>query len=104
MFGEESTQEQVYAATSEHLVREVMQGYNGTILAYGQTGSGKTYSMMGQTSAPHLPGIVPRCLEAILGQAHADKTKDYLVMCSFLELYNEELRDLLRPAKKLELR
>jgi type II secretory ATPase GspE/PulE/Tfp pilus assembly ATPase PilB-like protein len=66
-----------------------MQGYNGTIFAYGQTGSGKTHTMMGALKHQHEQGIIPRCFESILEPAKADKTKDYLIMCSYVELYNE---------------
>ena len=66
-----------------------MQGYNGTVLAYGQTGSGKTYSMMGDLKDEGAKGIIPRCFESILESAKGDKSKDYLVMCSYVELYNE---------------
>ena len=47
VFPSETSQTAIYDATSRHLTKEVLQGYNGTIFAYGQTGSGKTYTMMG---------------------------------------------------------
>ena len=45
--------------------------------------------MMGSIASERDQGIIPRCFEAILSQAHGDNSKDYLVMCSFVELYNE---------------
>lgn len=87
------------------LVADVVEGYNGTIFAYGQTGSGKTYTMMGSSKSQEEKGIIPRCFQSILERAKADSSKDFLIMCSFIELYNEEIRDLLGASKqKLELR
>ena len=74
--------------TGEKLVNDVMQGYNGTILAYGQTGSGKTYTMMGNPKNPEETGIIPRCFELVLKNAKSTSSKDFLVMCSYIELYN----------------
>ena len=64
-----------------------MEGYNGTILAYGQTGSGKTYTMMGYETDEKI-GLIPRCFELILSMAQSTSKKDYLVMCSYIEIYN----------------
>jgi kinesin family protein 11 len=77
----------------------VLDGYNCTIFAYGQTGTGKTYTMTGDMSDnfgsyADFAGIIPRVLYKLferLGKADGDRS----VKCSFIELYNEELRDLL---------
>jgi hypothetical protein len=75
----------------------------GTIFAYGQTGSGKTFSMMGGDShADENRGIVPRLNEEMFQVIHdtATETTKYLVTVSYLEIYNEMIRDLLNPSDK----
>lgn len=106
LFVEDAQQLEIYQRTCLKLVSDVVEGYNGTIFAYGQTGSGKTYTMMGNSKNSEEKGIIPRCFESILEKAKADSSKDFLIMCSFIELYNEEIRDLLHPncKQKLELR
>ncbi|KAG0028064.1 Kinesin-like protein kif21b, partial [Podila clonocystis] len=88
VFDEESTQKKVYEECAKELVERFLEGFNVTILAYGQTGSGKTYT------------IVPRAAHAIFsslnGQKEQDATLEFQVFVSFLELYNEELIDLLQ--------
>lgn len=79
----------------------MLTGYNCTIFAYGQTGTGKTYTMSGDmTSTLGLlsdeAGIIPRVLHALFNKLEAEETENN-VRCSFIELYNEELRDLLSP-------
>ncbi|GBG28938.1 Kinesin, putative [Hondaea fermentalgiana] len=71
------------------LVQSALDGHNVCIFAYGQTGSGKTHTMSNHTGAD--PGIIPRALELILRE-HSQKPR-----LSLLEIYNEELRDLLAP-------
>ncbi len=77
----------------------MLQGYNCTIFAYGQTGTGKTYTMSGDMSdtlglLSDSAGIIPRVLHSLFGKLEADEAETS-VKCSFIELYNEELRDLL---------
>ena len=72
-----------------------MQGYNGTIFAYGQTGTGKTFTITGVPKDSKLKGIMPRSFEAIFQHIECDSSKEYLVRASYLEIYNEEIRDLL---------
>ncbi|KAI9499210.1 hypothetical protein BDB00DRAFT_223398 [Zychaea mexicana] len=86
-------------------MQKFMDGFNATILAYGQTGSGKTYSMgtgLENTNDPENEGIVPRCIlelfEKLQERADQDPEYNYEVAVSFLELYNEELIDLLNPS------
>ena len=78
------------------MVESVIKGYNGTIFAYGQTGCGKTHTMLGVPDDPNLRGIIPNCFAHIFG--FIDEKNDgmkFLVRCSYLEIYNEEIHDLL---------
>ena len=76
------------------MVDAVLEGFNGTIFAYGQTGCGKTHTMMGP---PDDKGVIPNSVEQIFCnvETRSSVKMEYLVRCSFLEIYNEEIRDLL---------
>jgi kinesin family protein 3/17 len=86
----------VYDESAFPLVESVIKGYNGTIFAYGQTGCGKTHTMLGVPNDMQLRGIIPNCFAQIFGfiDEMADDMK-FLVRCSYLEIYNEEIHDLL---------
>ncbi len=90
-----SEQEDIFLETAYPIIDNVLQGYNGTIFAYGQTGTGKTFTINGVPKDPKLKGIMPRAFEAIFKQIECDSSKEYLVRASYLEIYNEEIRDLL---------
>ncbi|EPB81184.1 hypothetical protein HMPREF1544_12106 [Mucor circinelloides 1006PhL] len=102
------SQADVYQSCIQPLFDQFVNGYNATILAYGQTGSGKTYSMGTSTtadlSAEHV-GIVPRFAENLFNwvecqQNQCDNNTQYSVKVSFLELYNEDIIDLLNTNNK----
>ncbi|KAI5858375.1 P-loop containing nucleoside triphosphate hydrolase protein [Tricharina praecox] len=98
-FGPEADQQRIYDNVVQPLLNEVLDGYNCTIFAYGQTGTGKTYTMTGDMSDNYgsyadFAGIIPRALHKLFEKLGKDKD-DTSVKCSFIELYNEELRDLL---------
>ncbi|KAM5216465.1 kinesin-like protein KIF19 isoform 2-T2 [Hipposideros larvatus] len=98
-----ATQEMVYQATTKSLIKGVISGYNATVFAYGPTGCGKTYTMLG---TDHEPGIYVRTLNDLF-RAIEETSNDmeYEVSMSYLEIYNEMIRDLLNPALGyLELR
>ena len=76
-----------------------MEGYNGTIFAYGQTGTGKTFTMEG-VPTPELKGIIPRTIEWIFNNIKNYTNRQFLVRVSFVEIYNEEVRDLLNKNVK----
>lgn len=96
VFDTDSTQVDIYNETARPIVDKVLQGYNGTILAYGQTGTGKTYTMSGAKTPPQLRGIIPNTFAHIFGYiAKADENQKFLVRATYLEIYNEEVRDLL---------
>lgn len=95
VFGAESDQEMVYEGVAKNLLDEMLQGYNCTVFAYGQTGTGKTYTMSGDISSiiSENAGIIPRTLNDLFKTLSTKQ--EYSVKISFIELYNEELRDLL---------
>ena len=94
VFGMYSTQEQVFEQVVRPIVDEVLAGFNCTIFAYGQTGTGKTHTMEGDINCEENAGIVPRSVKSILEQLE-NSGSEFTIRVSFLELYNEELRDLL---------
>ncbi|XP_064378887.1 kinesin-like protein KIF19 isoform X1 [Dromaius novaehollandiae] len=102
-FDSTATQETVYRATTRGLIASIISGCNATVFAYGPTGCGKTYTMLGTDREP---GIYARTLGDLF-QAIEDTSgdMDYEVSMSYLEIYNETIRDLLNPSLGyLELR
>ncbi|XP_066916698.1 kinesin-II 95 kDa subunit-like [Clytia hemisphaerica] len=101
-----SKQRDLYDETFSELVESVLNGYNGTIFAYGQTGTGKTFTMEGVRSDPTMRGVIPNSFDHIF--THISRTQDqqYLVRASYLEIYQEEVKDLLSKdhKRKLELK
>ncbi|XP_043477784.1 kinesin-like protein KIF3A isoform X1 [Leptopilina heterotoma] len=96
VFDTNTSQVDIYNETARPIVDKVLQGYNGTIFAYGQTGTGKTYTMSGAKTSPQLRGIIPNTFAHIFGHiAKADENQKFLVRATYLEIYNEEVRDLL---------
>ncbi|KAM0786698.1 hypothetical protein ACM66B_002142 [Microbotryomycetes sp. NB124-2] len=97
VFGPDADQVMIYNDVARPILDEVLRGYNCTIFAYGQTGTGKTYTMEGDLSLARgistSAGIIPRTLYSLFAKLAEDKS-DFSVRCSFVELYNEELRDL----------
>ncbi len=102
----ETTQREVYDQVAFPIVDSIFQGYNGTVFAYGQTGCGKTFTMMGIVTDPNLKGIIPNAFSHIFGFIKTEgESKKFLVRCSFVEIYNEEIRDLLGDStKKLDIK
>ncbi|XP_077034189.1 kinesin-like protein KIF15 [Agelaius phoeniceus] len=103
----ETTQESVFSSVAKNIVESCMNGYNGTIFAYGQTGSGKTFTMMGPSDSDNfthsLRGVIPRSFEYLFFLIEREKEKagsgkSFLCKCSFIEIYNEQIFDLLDSA------
>lgn len=101
-YGWKATQEQIFNETAKPILESVMQGYNGTIFAYGQTGTGKTYTMEGRDTDAD-KGIIPRAIEWIFSNIKNYTNQQFLVRGSFVEIYNEEVRDLLSKNTKAKL-
>ncbi|KAK8854531.1 hypothetical protein IAR55_003270 [Kwoniella newhampshirensis] len=106
VFGPEADQTMIFNEVAEGMLDEVLAGYNCTIFAYGQTGTGKTYTMQGDLELTNLnapkstAGIVPRVLHRLFSLLENSANTEYSVKCSYIELYNEELRDLLATEYK----
>ena len=94
VLGPNSTNAEAYQVIAADLVSKAVEGFNATVFAYGQTGSGKTWTMMGDTDE-QTPGIIPQALHAMFQQISQKRDMDCLIRCSFLELYNECINDLL---------
>uniref|UniRef100_A0A8U7NIG6 Kinesin-like protein n=1 Tax=Corvus moneduloides TaxID=1196302 RepID=A0A8U7NIG6_CORMO len=101
-----SKQVELYDETFRPLVDSVLQGFNGTIFAYGQTGTGKTYTMEGVRGDPEKRGVIPNSFDHIFTHISRSQNQQYLVRASYLEIYQEEIRDLLSKdqSKRLELK
>ncbi|EMC94377.1 hypothetical protein BAUCODRAFT_35587 [Baudoinia panamericana UAMH 10762] len=104
VFSPAADQGMIFEEVVAPILDEVLAGFNCTIFAYGQTGTGKTYTMSGDIMdtlpLPDAAGIVPRVLHWLFERLCGDGTQEQTensVKCSFIELYNEELRDLLAP-------
>ncbi|CAM9140129.1 unnamed protein product [Chrysoparadoxa australica] len=105
-FAQGTQQHEIYEDCVAPLVDAFFEGFNATILAYGQTGSGKTYTM-GSASSARLSdedqGILPRVIANMFDMIQSSKENSsvnisYIVKCQFLEIYGEDLKDLLDPA------
>ncbi|KAF7363487.1 Kinesin heavy chain [Mycena sanguinolenta] len=91
-------QTEVFDYGVKDIVKDVLDGYNGTVFAYGQTGSGKTFTMMGDIESEEYRGIIPRITEQIFQSiVESDAHLEYLVKVSYMEIYLEKIRDLLAP-------
>lgn len=111
VFGASTKQIDVYRSVVCPILDEVIMGYNCTIFAYGQTGTGKTFTMEGERSPNEeytweedpLAGIIPRTLHQIFEKL-TDNGTEFSVKVSLLEIYNEELFDLLNPSSDVSER
>eukprot|EP00040_Diaphanoeca_grandis_P024204 m.132813 g.132813 ORF g.132813 m.132813 type:complete len:788 (-) comp29632_c0_seq3:90-2453(-) len=100
-------QADIYDESVHPIVEDVIRGFNGTVFAYGQTGTGKTWTMEGDRKNPEQRGVIPRAFQHIFDQiGKAKEGQQYLVRASYLEIYAEEIRDLLSKnhEQKLDLR
>ncbi|KAG4155259.1 hypothetical protein ERO13_D03G101000v2 [Gossypium hirsutum] len=101
-FPDSTTQHEVYTTTTAELVEEVLQGRNGSVFCYGATGAGKTYTMLGTLENPGVMVLAIKDLFTSIRQRSFDG--NHVVQLSYLEVYNETVRDLLSPGRPLVLR
>ncbi|XP_066395400.1 kinesin-like protein KIN-12E isoform X1 [Miscanthus floridulus] len=103
------SQEKLFRVVGLPMVENCMSGYNGCLFAYGQTGSGKTYTMMGELTKlgnelSKDAGLTPRIFKYLFRRINEEEERrreenlKYICKCSFLEIYNEQITDLLEPS------
>ncbi|KAI1119115.1 P-loop containing nucleoside triphosphate hydrolase protein [Nemania sp. NC0429] len=108
VFSPAADQNMIYEHVVQPILEEMLSGYNCTIFAYGQTGTGKTYTMSGDMNdtfglLSDAAGIIPRVLHSLFSKLGGEDTESF-VKCSFIELYNEELRDLMSVEENAKLK
>ncbi|CAG9318537.1 unnamed protein product [Blepharisma stoltei] len=96
VFSEYSSNEEVFESIAKPFVLNALNGINTTIFAYGQTSSGKTYTIRGN---PENPGIIPLSIREIFSAIQNQPEREFLLRVSYLEVYNEQVNDLLDPTK-----
>lgn len=98
VYGPDCTQQQLHEDSTQFLVSQVIDGFNGTAFVYGQTGSGKTHTMMGDVTNPAHCGVVPRSIKQVFDYAKEADLDSFNIKMSLLEIYNENVHDLLNPS------
>ncbi|CAD1473299.1 unnamed protein product, partial [Heterotrigona itama] len=100
VFSPDISQEEFYNTAVKDMVKNIFKGYNITILAYGQTGSGKTYSMGTNYVEEENMGVIPRAVNDIFDMILLKEDWNFKVTVSFMELYQEQLYDLLTDKQR----
>ncbi|XP_041502833.1 chromosome-associated kinesin KIF4 isoform X1 [Microtus oregoni] len=104
VFDPSTEQEEVFNTAVAPLIKGIFKGYNATVLAYGQTGSGKTYSMGGAYTAEQehesTIGVIPRVIQLLFQEINKKSDFEFTLKVSYLEIYNEEILDLLCPSRE----
>jgi len=97
----DASQDLAYDSIAKPVTLDILNGFNGVLMAYGQTGSGKTHTIFGSKPAGELnyqSGIVPRAVHHIFDYIKQNPNKaQFRVTISFLEIYMEQITDLLLP-------
>lgn len=106
-----TTQPQVFDIVGQPFIKDILQGYNGTIFVYGLSGTGKSYTMTGYSDIidnitdstailwkdPKDMGLVPRIVQALFKEIYKQEDFEFSLQVSYLEIYMEKIRDLLNP-------
>ena len=94
VFDVDASNSTVYETAAKPLILASMEGFNATLFASGVTSAGKTYTMLGNEE---VDGIMTLAFQDVFDYIEEHPEREFLLRCSFLELYNEKLRDLLVP-------
>jgi hypothetical protein len=98
------SQKDVYDQVGTYVLKNIFSGYNGCIMAYGQSGSGKTHTMMGSAEHPDEMGLIPRLCIELFERIQLAPNLKFNVELSYLEIYAEQIRDLINPENTKNLR
>ncbi|KAL2743039.1 kinesin-like protein KIF18A [Vespula maculifrons] len=102
IFGDSSTNNDIFEGTTKDLISSLLNGYNCSVFAYGATGAGKTHTMLGSTNDP---GITYRTVAELFSQIESQSRHyEFNLGVSYLEIYNENVQDLLHKSEQLHLR
>lgn len=96
MFDEDFKSDQIFDTLVKPIVDDCINGFNGSVMAYGQTSSGKTHVMLGSEDDP---GIISLAVNEIFTEIQCSKNREFLVRCSYLEIYNEKINCLLDKSR-----
>ncbi|GBG77218.1 hypothetical protein CBR_g23545 [Chara braunii] len=101
VFGPEIKTEEIYRTHIQDIILNSIDGFNATVFAYGQTSSGKTFTMRGGAAES---GIIPLAVQDVFVNSESGTDREYLIRVAYMEIYNEEINDLLAPeSKKLQV-
>ncbi|KAJ0716663.1 putative plus-end-directed kinesin ATPase [Helianthus annuus] len=101
IFREDCKTAEVYESRTKAIVSAAIGGFNGTVFAYGQTNSGKTHTMRGSSVEP---GVIPLAVHDLFDMIQQEIDREFLLRMSYMEIYNEEINDLLAPEhRKLQI-
>ncbi|KAI3505372.1 hypothetical protein L1887_27484 [Cichorium endivia] len=101
IFREDCRTVDVYESRTKAIVSAAIGGFNGTVFAYGQTNSGKTHTMRGSSVEP---GVIPLAVHDLFDMIQQEMDREFLLRMSYMEIYNEEINDLLAPEhRKLQI-
>eukprot|EP01035_Chromulina_nebulosa_P025653 gene25653-33500_t len=97
LFQPENTNEEIFTSVVQSVVAAAMNGYHGSVFSYGQTNSGKTFTMSGDKQQP---GIIPLAIRYCFDAVNMYPDREFLLRVSYLEVYNEQVNDLLGNAER----
>ena len=100
VFDKNTSQQEIYENTTKNLLLGIIEGFNATVFAYGATGSGKTYTMLGTSNEK---GIMTRSISDLFILLNSYKNKEFKMKVSYIEIYNEIIRDLLADGNVIDL-
>ena len=100
VFDKNTSQQKIYESTTKNLLPGIIEGFNATVFAYGATGSGKTYTMLGTSKEK---GIMPRSISDLFKLLNNKKSKVFTMKVSYIEIYNEIIRDLLLDGNIIDI-
>lgn len=103
IFTEEATNKEVYVQSCQNIIKNTLDGIDTTIFVFGQTGSGKTHTMLGPPKTYDFTGIIFQALQDIFERVtNKEQGESFKITCSYIEIYNENIHDLLTKPSKMK--